>query len=180
MVDEHVERQAGFLDRGVPAADYLQALVEHVFQQVAFRLQRLVERAVETRLVAVGLPAALPHLRQEDLERGGQGRPGVGQQVIGDDLGQAVLDRKTVLPLEPARPRGPRITSMIPRRSSGFRNTLARGSFASASRRSTPPATPCGTPAPACPEAESRGCPARPQRREELVQLAEVGPGRGE
>ena len=106
VVGEHVECQAGFLDRGVPAADRLQALVEHVLQQVAFRLQRLVESAVETGLVGVGLPGALPHLGQEDLERRGQGRAGVGQQVVGDDLGQAVLDREPVLPLEPARPRG--------------------------------------------------------------------------
>ena len=93
---------------------------------------------------------------------GARAEPASASRLSAMTSGKAVLDREPVLPLEPARPRRAADRLDDPAAVERLQEDLGHGEASPrpAAGRS-PPATPCGTPAPACPGAGPRDCPAR-------------------
>ena len=86
VVSQDIECKAGRFRVLPPFAYGLEALLEDVAEQIPVVAEAAVEVVVEVAPLPTG---ALPHVREQDLERGGeQGGPGVDEQVVGDDLGR--------------------------------------------------------------------------------------------
>ena len=76
---QQVEQKPALDGAGQPRPNLLGLLSQEVIQQNPVAVQRLIQIGIKRRLLAVAARGFRPHAGEQDLERRGHGRVGVGE-----------------------------------------------------------------------------------------------------
>ena len=98
---QDIQQPPGSHRHGIVLADLHDLLRQEIAQQNAVALEVLIQRLGELRPLVVFFGRLHPHLGQQNLQRGRDGRLAIFQQIVGNDLCQSVLQRETVLFAQP-------------------------------------------------------------------------------